>query len=46
MPLGRPNRSDPERGGVLVIGTACLIALSVPTLRAARIDPIAPLGKD
>jgi ABC-type antimicrobial peptide transport system permease subunit len=30
----------------LVIATACLIAVSVPTLRAARIDPIAILRKD
>ena len=31
---------------VLVIATACLVAVSVPTLRAARIDPIAVLRKD
>jgi putative ABC transport system permease protein len=30
----------------LVIATASLIAVSVPTLRAARIDPIAILRKD
>jgi putative ABC transport system permease protein len=30
----------------LVIATACLIAVFVPTLRAARIDPIATLRKD
>jgi predicted permease len=30
----------------LVIATACLIAVSIPTLRAARIDPIATLRKD
>jgi predicted permease len=30
----------------LVITTACLIAVSVPTLRAARINPIATLRKD
>jgi predicted permease len=30
----------------LIIATACLIAVSVPTLRAARIDPIATLRKD
>ena len=30
----------------LVIATACLIAVSFPTLRAARIDPIATLRKD
>jgi predicted permease len=29
-----------------VIATACLIAVSVPTLRAVRIDPIATLRKD
>jgi hypothetical protein len=31
---------------VLVIATACVIAVSVPTLRAARLDPIATLRKD
>ena len=31
---------------VLVIATACLLAVSVPALRAARIDPIATLRKD
>jgi predicted permease len=30
----------------LVIATACLLAVSVPTLSAARIDPIATLRKD
>jgi len=30
----------------LVIATACLLAVSVPALRAARIDPIATLRKD
>jgi hypothetical protein len=30
----------------LVVTTACLIAVSVPALRAARIDPIATLRKD
>ena len=30
----------------LIIATACLIAVSVPTLRAARIDPIATLRND
>jgi predicted permease len=30
----------------LVIATACLIAVSVPTFRAATIDPIATLRKD
>ena len=30
----------------LVIATACLLAVSVPTVRAARIDPIATLRKD
>jgi ABC-type antimicrobial peptide transport system permease subunit len=31
---------------VLIIATACLLAVSVPALRAARIDPIATLRKD
>jgi len=31
---------------LLVILTACLLAVSVPALRAARIDPIATLRKD
>ena len=30
----------------LIIATACVLALSVPALRAARIDPIATLRKD
>lgn len=30
----------------LVIATACLIAVSVPTLRAARVDPMATLRND
>jgi len=30
----------------LIIATACLLAVSVPTMRAARIDPIATLRKD
>jgi len=30
----------------LIIATACLIAVSIPALRAARIDPIATLRKD
>ncbi|HUE88402.1 MAG TPA: FtsX-like permease family protein [Vicinamibacterales bacterium] len=30
----------------LTIATACLLAVSVPALRAARIDPIATLRKD
>jgi len=30
----------------LVIATACLIAMSVPILRAASVDPIATLRKD
>ena len=30
----------------LIITTACLLAVSVPVLRAARIDPIATLRKD
>ena len=29
-----------------IIATACLLAVSVPALRAARIDPIATLRKD
>jgi hypothetical protein len=32
--------------GTLIIATACLVAASVPTLRAARIDPIATLRED
>jgi predicted permease len=32
--------------GVLVIVTSCVLAVSVPALRAARIDPIATLRKD
>ena len=31
---------------LLVILTACVLAVSVPALRAARIDPIATLRKD
>ncbi len=30
----------------VIIATACLIAVSIPALRAARIDPIATLRKD
>jgi ABC-type lipoprotein release transport system permease subunit len=30
----------------IIIATACLLAVSVPALRAARIDPIATLRKD
>jgi predicted permease len=33
-------------GSMLVITTACLLATSVPAVRAARIDPIATLRKD
>jgi predicted permease len=33
-------------GSVLVIATACLLAISLPTLRAARIDPMATLRSD
>jgi predicted permease len=42
------NVLDPVAYGasVLVIVTACLLAVSVPGLRAARIDPIATLRKD
>jgi hypothetical protein len=32
--------------GLLVIVTSCAVAVSVPALRAARIDPIATLRKD
>jgi predicted permease len=32
--------------GTLIIATACLVAASVPTLRAARVDPIATLRED
>ena len=32
--------------GLLVIVTSCVLAVSVPALRAARIDPIATLRKD
>ncbi|HKE83233.1 MAG TPA: hypothetical protein VKB50_05750, partial [Vicinamibacterales bacterium] len=31
---------------VLVIVTSCVLAVSVPALRVARIDPIATLRKD
>jgi predicted permease len=31
---------------LLVIGTSCVLAVSVPALRAARIDPIATLRRD
>jgi hypothetical protein len=30
----------------LIIVTACLIAVSIPTLRAVHVDPIATLRKD
>jgi ABC-type antimicrobial peptide transport system permease subunit len=30
----------------LIIAAACLVAASVPTLRAARIDPITTLRED
>jgi ABC-type antimicrobial peptide transport system permease subunit len=33
-------------GSLLVIVTSCVMAVSVPALRAARIDPIATLRKD
>ena len=33
-------------GSVLVIVTSCVLAASVPALRAARIDPIATLRRD
>jgi hypothetical protein len=31
---------------LLAIVTSCVLAVSVPTIRAARIDPIATLRKD
>ena len=31
---------------LLIIVTSCVLAVSVPALRAARIDPIATLRKD
>ena len=39
---------DPVAYGasVLVIVTSCLLAVSVPALRAARIDPIESLRRD
>jgi putative ABC transport system permease protein len=42
------NVFDPVAYGasLLVIVTACALAVSVPALRAARIDPIATLRKD
>jgi ABC-type antimicrobial peptide transport system permease subunit len=45
---GTINVFDPlaYAASVLVIATACVIAVSVPTLRAARLDPIAILRKD
>lgn len=45
---GVVNVLDPVAYAVstLVIATACLLAVSVPALRAARIDPIATLRKD
>jgi hypothetical protein len=36
----------PYGAGLLVIVTSCALAVSVPALRAARIDPIATLRKD
>jgi len=33
-------------GSVLIIATACLVAMSLPAMRAARIDPIATLRMD
>ena len=33
-------------GGLLVIVTSCALAVSIPALRAARIDPIATLRQD
>jgi predicted permease len=33
-------------GSMLIIAAACLVAMSLPAMRAARIDPIATLRKD
>ena len=46
--IGRLDVLDPVAyaAGVLVIVTSCALAVSVPALRAARIDPIATLRKD
>jgi hypothetical protein len=45
---GVVNVLDPVAhvASALIIATACLLAVSVPALRAARIDPIATLRKD
>jgi predicted permease len=47
-PYGVVRILDPVAYGasMLVIVTACVLAASVPALRAARIDPIAALRKD
>jgi len=46
--IGDLDVLDPMAYGasVLVIVTSCVLAVSVPALRAARIDPIATLRKD
>ena len=46
--IGRLDVLDPVAyaAGVLVIVTSCALAVSVPALRTARIDPIATLRKD
>jgi len=46
--IGDLNVLDPMAYGVslLVIVTSCVVAVSVPALRAARIDPIATLRKE
>ena len=46
--IGVVHVFDPVAYGasLLVIVTACVLAASVPAMRAARIDPIATLRKD
>jgi len=46
--IGDLDVLDPVAYGasVLLIVTSCVLAVSVPALRAARIDPIATLRKD
>ena len=46
--IGNLNVLDPVAyaASLLVIVTSCALAVSVPALRAARIDPIATLRKD
>ena len=45
---GSVNVFDPVAyaAGLLVIVSSCVVAVSVPAWRAARIDPIATLRKD